>query len=72
MEAQNTGTLKCEHIIVKADECILQPERYHFNIDMIKDNEISTKCKESMRYMSSIFRGIMFSKTTAPKPRQGL
>jgi len=45
MEAQNTGTLKCEHIIVKADECILPPERYHFNIDMIKDNEISIKCK---------------------------
>lgn len=45
MEAQNTGTLKCEHIIVKADECILPPERYHFNIDMIQDNEISIKCK---------------------------
>jgi len=45
MEAQNTGTLKCEHIIVQADECILPPERYHFNIDMIKDNEISIKCK---------------------------
>jgi hypothetical protein len=45
MEAQNTGTLKCEHVIVQADECISPPERYYFNIDMIKDDEISIKCK---------------------------
>ena len=43
MEAQNTGTLKCEHIIVKADECILPPERYHFNIDIHYEEKDTVK-----------------------------